>query len=104
PDLVGDKSVVLVDEAIISGATQRVCINKLKDAKAREIHVRIPAPMMFAQCGYRVLDGKAYLLARELQDGAGSQLPLRDLEQAMAKELDVSSVRFLSLDGFLQPL
>jgi len=49
PELVRNRKVILLDEVIISGTTLFIVIAKLKEAKVKEIHARIIAPMQ-RQC------------------------------------------------------
>ena len=43
-------SVVLVDDSIVRGTTSRRIINMMRDAGAREIHMRIGSPAIKAPC------------------------------------------------------
>ncbi|MGD9490009.1 MAG: amidophosphoribosyltransferase [Methanoregulaceae archaeon] len=45
-----DKSVVLVDDSIVRGTTSRRIIGTMRDAGAREIHMRIGSPPIKAPC------------------------------------------------------
>jgi amidophosphoribosyltransferase len=44
------KSVVLVDDSIVRGTTSRRIINIIRDAGAKEVHVRIGSPAIKAPC------------------------------------------------------
>jgi amidophosphoribosyltransferase len=45
-----DRSVVLVDDSIVRGTTSRRIIERMREAGAREIHVRIGSPAIKAPC------------------------------------------------------
>jgi amidophosphoribosyltransferase len=44
------KSVVLVDDSIVRGTTSRRIIDIVKDAGAREVHIRVGSPPIKAPC------------------------------------------------------
>ncbi|WP_319578649.1 amidophosphoribosyltransferase [uncultured Methanospirillum sp.] len=50
PDHLNDRSVVLVDDSIVRGTTSRRIIETMRDAGAREIHMRIGSPIIKAPC------------------------------------------------------
>ncbi len=50
PDHLDDRSVVLVDDSIVRGTTSRRIIETMRDAGAREIHMRIGSPIIKAPC------------------------------------------------------
>ncbi len=52
--IVKDKRVVLVDDSIVRGTTSRRIIRMLREAGAREVHVRIASPSMTGACFYGV--------------------------------------------------
>lgn len=43
-DIVYDKNIVLVDDSIVRGTTSKRIVQMLKDAGAKEVHVRIASP------------------------------------------------------------
>ena len=51
-DVVAGKRVVLIDDSIVRGTTCRRTIRLLRDAGAREIHMRVSAPPFVAPCWY----------------------------------------------------
>lgn len=51
---VRGKSVVVVDDSLVRGTTSKKLIKHLKDAGAREIHVRISAPPTSHSCYYGI--------------------------------------------------
>lgn len=52
--IVRDKRVVLVDDSIVRGTTSKRIVNMLKDAGAREVHLRIASPPIKMPCFYGV--------------------------------------------------
>ena len=52
--IVNGKRVVLVDDSIVRGTTSLKIINLLREAGAKEVHVRIASPMMTHPCFYGV--------------------------------------------------
>lgn len=54
PQNLRGKSVVVVDDSIIRGTTSKKIIQLLRDAGAREIHMRISAPPTISPCYYGI--------------------------------------------------
>jgi amidophosphoribosyltransferase len=52
--LISGKKVVLLDDSIVRGTTSKYIIRMLKDAGAKEVHVRICCPPMRHPCFYGV--------------------------------------------------
>jgi len=52
--IVNGKRLVLVDDSIVRGTTSLQIINMLRNAGAKEVHVRIASPMMTKPCYYGV--------------------------------------------------
>jgi len=99
PEIVKGKRIVLVDEAIVSGTTLHVIADKLRNAGAKEVHVRIPSPIMINECGYGKLEKYDDLIARKC--GGDNK---NEIEEELAKHFGVDSLKFLSLEGFLKYL
>ena len=51
---VKDKKVLIIDDSIVRGTTLKILIGMLKDAGAKEVHVRIGCPPVIAPCFYGV--------------------------------------------------
>jgi amidophosphoribosyltransferase len=47
-----DKIVVVVDDSIVRGTTSKLLINLIKEAKPKEIHLRISSPPIMHSCYY----------------------------------------------------
>ncbi len=52
--LVKDKRVVMIDDSIVRGTTSRHIVNLLKEAGAKEVHVRISSPPVKYSCYFGI--------------------------------------------------
>ena len=87
-DIIKGKRVVIVDDSIVRGTTSRIRVNSLKEAGAKEVHLRISCPPHKFACFY----GIDFPRSSEL---IANRLNLRERE----KFLGVDSLRYLSLEG-----
>jgi len=63
-ETVENKRVVLIDDSIVRGTTSRRIVSLLRDAGAREIHMRISAPPFLHPCYYGTdIDSEENLIA-----------------------------------------
>jgi amidophosphoribosyltransferase len=53
-DVINGKRLVVVDDTIVRGNTQRALVRMLREAGAREVHVRISAPPVQWPCFYGI--------------------------------------------------
>jgi len=68
-DVIRGKRLVVVDDTIVRGNTQRALIRMLREAGAVEVHVRISAPPVKWPCFYGIdFASKAELVANGLDD------------------------------------
>lgn len=82
------KRVVLVDDSIVRGTTSQKIVQMVRDAGAKEVHMRIASPPTRASCFYGVDTPSANkLLASRM-----------DVEE-MASFIKVDSLGFLSIGG-----
>jgi amidophosphoribosyltransferase len=68
--VVSGKSIVLVDDSIVRGTTSKRIVQLLKEAGAREVHVRISAPpLIFPSCyGIDISTTEELIAANKTQD------------------------------------
>lgn len=90
PSVVQAKKVIVVDDSIVRGNTTRGKIRAIRQAGAREIHLRISCPPIRFPCYYGIdFPTKEELLAND-----------RTLDQ-IREFLEVDTIGYLSLDGML---
>lgn len=89
-ELVRDKRLVIVDDSIVRGTTTREKMRQIRDAGAREIHLRISCPPIRHPCYFGVdFANRDQLIANG-----------RTIDEIRAY-LAVDSLAYLSLDGLL---
>jgi amidophosphoribosyltransferase len=87
-DAVAGKRLVVVDDSIVRGTTQRSVIRMLREAGAAEVHLRISSPPWRFPCYYGIdTPSHEELLATN-----------RSVEQ-MAEELGADSLAFISIEN-----
>lgn len=63
-NVIDGKRVVLIDDSIVRGTTSRCIVKLLRDAGAKEIHMRISAPPFLHPCYYGTdIDSEESLIA-----------------------------------------
>jgi amidophosphoribosyltransferase len=93
PETVAGKSLVVVDDSIVRGNTTRQIVQMLRDAGAREVHMRISAPPIRNPCHYGV-----DMSTREEMIAHGRT------EADVAEELGTDSLAYLSLAGVYEAI
>ena len=65
-DVVRGKRIVLIDDSIVRGTTSKRLVNLLREAGAKEIHMRISAPPFLHPCYYGTdIDSEEHLIANK---------------------------------------
>ncbi len=87
-DIVRDKRVILVDDSIVRGTTSKRIVNLIREAGAKEIHMRISCPPFKNPCYFGTdIDSRENLIACRMST------------EEIAKEIGADSLGYLSVDG-----
>ncbi|MBU6234870.1 MAG: amidophosphoribosyltransferase [Alphaproteobacteria bacterium] len=93
PDVIKGKSIVLVDDSIVRGTTSKKIVEMLRQAGAREVHMRISSPPTMHPCFYGIDTPRSdELLANKMS------------VEEIKKFIGVDSLAYISLDGLYRAL
>lgn len=93
PDNLAGKRVVLVDDSIVRGNTSGPLVQMLRDAGAKEVHVRVACPAIKFPCFMGVdMATQAELIAANMT------------VDEIAEHIGADSLAFLSVDGLMKAL
>ena len=90
---VNGKRVVLIDDSIVRGTTSRRLVSLLKNAGAKEVHIRICSPPVCCPCYFGIDTPHRKDL---ISNGAGAD--------ELCKTLGADSLYFISVKGLLESL
>ena len=92
-DMIKGKSVAIVDDSLVRGTTSKQIVRMLKDAGAKEVHMRIAAPEIKYPCRYGI-------------DTATSQelISFSKTPEEIAEYIGADSLGFLSIEGLKESL
>jgi len=91
--LIEGKRVAIIDDSLVRGTTSRQIVKMLKEAGAKEVHMRIAAPEIKYPCRYGIdTPTKEELISSNLTP------------QEIAKRIGANSIGFLSIDGLVEAL
>ena len=89
-EIIEGKRIVVVDDSIVRGNTQRAIVRMLREAGAREIHVRISSPPVKWPCYYGIdFATKAELIANGLE------------VEEIRRSIGADSLGYVSIDGLI---
>lgn len=104
---VKGKKIIICDDSIVRGTQIMNKVNELKNAGAKEVHVRVSCPPLMYPCDFGI-STRSYdeLIARQLiQTGDLTSMDqLREMEAWIAHRIGADSVKFNSLNAFVQAL
>jgi amidophosphoribosyltransferase len=90
-DVIAGQRVVVVDDSIVRGNTQRAIVTMLREAGAAEVHIRISSPPVSWPCFFGIdFASRAELIAGSL-----------DAEE-IRESIGADSLGFVSLEGLIE--
>ena len=90
-DTVAGKRVILVDDSIVRGTTSKRIVNLIREAGAKEIHMRISCPPFKNPCYFGTdIDSRENLIACKMST------------EEIAKEIGADTLGYLSVEGVRQ--
>jgi len=92
-NLIKGKRVIVIDDSIVRGTTSKRIISMLKDAGAKEIHMRISAPPTTGSCFYGV----------DTPD-ANELISSKMSEDEICNYIGADSLSYLSINGLMRSI
>ena len=93
PATIKGKRVVLIDDSIVRGTTSRKIVSMVREAGAKEVHMRIASPPTISPCYYGVdTPDKDKLIASHMS------------VDEIAKEIGADSLAFVTEDGLYRAM
>ena len=93
PEIISGQRVVVVDDSIVRGNTTRQIVKILRDAGAKEVHLRISAPPIRYGCNYGIdMSARTEMIAHE-----------RTVPE-IAAEIGADSLAYLSMEGVYEAI
>jgi len=91
--LIDGKRIVLIDDSIVRGTTSVKIVQMMRDAGAKEVHMRIASPPTKHSCFYGVnTPERSKLIASQMS------------VEKMARYINADSLAFISIDGLYRAL
>ena len=92
-NVLKDKKVVIVEDSIVRGTTSKSRVRTLREAGAKEIHMRVTCPPIISPCYY----GIDFPTKKEL-------IAANNTIEEIRKFIGLDSLKYLSLDGMLKSM
>ncbi len=94
-NLLRDKRIIVIDDSIVRGTTSRKIIRMLREAGAKEVHLRISSPPVTHPCYYGIdTPAQKELIASQKASSI----------EDIGKELEADSLGYLSIKGLREVL
>jgi amidophosphoribosyltransferase len=92
-DLIKDRKIILVDDSIVRGTTSKKIVQMVREAGAKEVHMRVSCPPTISPCYYGVdTPLKADLIAAQMS------------VEEVRNFIEADTLGYLSLDGMLEAI
>jgi amidophosphoribosyltransferase len=104
---VQNKRIVLCDDSIVRGTQILYKVRDLKNAGAKEVHVRIACPPLMYPCDFGISTRSYEELAARRYFSTGNITTieqLKEMEVWVAKQIKADSVKYNSIDAFVAAL
>ncbi|MDO5722371.1 MAG: amidophosphoribosyltransferase [Actinomycetaceae bacterium] len=90
-EVIAGKRLIVVDDSIVRGNTQRALVTMLREAGAKEVHVRISSPPVEWPCFFGIdFPTRAELIASAMDT------------EAIRKSIGADTLGYLSVDGMVE--
>ncbi|WP_169816489.1 amidophosphoribosyltransferase [Corynebacterium crudilactis] len=97
-EVIAGKRLVVVDDSIVRGNTQRAVIRMLREAGAAEVHVRIASPPVKWPCFY----GIDFATPGELIANAVTSDKEAEMVEAVRSAIGADSLGYVSIDAMVE--
>lgn len=91
--IVEGKRVVMIDDSIVRGTTSGRIVKMLREAGAKEVHVRISSPPVINPCYYGIDTSTS-----------GELIASKRSVEEIREEIGADSLSFLSTEGMLKAI
>ena len=92
-DLINGRRIILVDDSIVRGTTSKKIVQMVREAGAKEVHLRISCPPTISPCYYGVdTPRKADLIAAQIS------------VDEVRRYIEADSLGYLSMEGMLKAI
>ncbi|MBU0533883.1 MAG: amidophosphoribosyltransferase [Candidatus Omnitrophica bacterium] len=92
-DVLKGKRIVIIEDSIVRGTTSRIRVKTLREAGAKEIHMRVSCPPLISPCFY----GIDFPTKKELIASNRTIESIKDF-------IGLDSLKYLSLEGMLKSM
>ena len=90
--VIVNRNVVVVDDSIVRGTTSKTLISLIREAKPKQIHMRITSPPIKYPCHYGMdFPSREELIANDYKD-----------EEEIGKAINVDSLHYLTIEKLLE--
>ncbi|WP_330183619.1 amidophosphoribosyltransferase [Nocardia sp. NBC_01503] len=101
-EVIRGKRLIVVDDSIVRGNTQRALIRMLREAGALEIHVRIASPPVKWPCFYGIdFASRAELIANGAGPDGIEGTSMDEMVDGVRRSIGADSLGYISLDAMV---